>query len=571
MLEQLKERFRPGNLRQEVADLKERLTASVDNQVQLEESLALLEQQLIEQGWVRLFGGSGKELNKAALDTLYDLARVYWMKNPLIKRTVEVQDLYVFAQGMTIRATHPDLDQVVQKFSDDPKNFGSFTSYQAWKENDRDLALSGNFFAALFTTPGTGRVIVRTIPLYEITQIVSSPDDRKDVWYYLRAYTANEFNIETGTWNAKMVSVYHPDWRYLPKNRPETINRVKVRWDAPVYHAKINSLPDMRYGLPDVYASIDWAQAYKQFLENWSKLVAAYARIAHHLTTRGGATKVAAAKQKFQDLFGKSDPTTETSLESAMTTPTQRGVGGILTTGEGVKFEAIRTAGATTKAEDARQLRLMVASSSGIVDQILAGDPSTGNLATAKAMERPMELQFRDRQQFWTDVWWDILQYAIDQAIKAGKLKGKEEVDDITGETRYFLDLKGDDGKPVPRTLSIKFPPILEHDVEKAVGAIVSAATLDGKPLAGTMDLKTVSAQLMQVLNVENAETLLDRIFPQKKKGEDILVMQTDQAMVEMVCNLMKSAGLDPWALAEPETYRNLIRFLKDQEGSSAP
>ncbi|MDP0947505.1 hypothetical protein, partial [Klebsiella pneumoniae] len=81
---------------------------------------------------------------------------------PLIRRAVEIQALYVFAQGMTIQADHEPVDVVIQRFLKDRKNYNSISSHQAWMQNERDLALSGNLFFALFTTPETGRVIVRT-------------------------------------------------------------------------------------------------------------------------------------------------------------------------------------------------------------------------------------------------------------------------------------------------------------------------------------------------------------------------------------------------------------------------
>jgi hypothetical protein len=544
-------------LKEQVAQLERNLTEAKGNQEILEETMAVLEQQIAEQGWISLFGGQGKELSKQALNTLYDLSRVYWLKNPLIKRPVDVQALYVFAQGMTIKGDHPMVDVVVQRLLKDRKNIVAL-SHQARMALEMDLRLGGNLFLALFTDSDKGRVIVRMFPLYEIQDIITNPEDRLEPWYYRRDYWVNKFDTSTGNVTPGVSTVYYPDWQYNPKDKPEQIGDKKVMWDTPIMHVRTNHLPDWKFGVPELYSAIDWAQAYKRFLENWSKLVDAYARFAFSLTTKGGARAVAAGKAKIEAVFAKKDPNLEMSETDTIR---QRPVGATLTASEGVKLDTIRTQGATTSADDARRLMLMVCSASGIPEQIEAGDPSTGNLATAKAMERPLELQFKNRQQLWMDILGQILDYAIDQAIACpnGLLKenGEEIEDDFTGETRYELN-KDKDGKPVPRTVSVKFPPILEHDILAAVQAIVSGATLDGKPMAGTMDLETIAQQVLKALNVENADAILMKIFP----PGGVPIMHTENDKARIIVQLLQATGVDPWALIDPEKIQILLPLL---------
>ena len=499
-------------LKEEIQVLRQEIESSANNQELLEEALSVLETQLNDQGWIKLFGG-GKELSKSALNTLYDLGRAYWLKNPLIRRAVEIQALYVFAQGMTVQADHEPVDDIIQRFLKDRKNYNSISSHQAWMQNERDLALSGNLFFALFTTPETGRVIVRTIPFYEIADIVCNPDDFKEPWFYRREFMVTTFDDTTGNTSERTEIQYYPDWKYDPDRKPDMIGSYKVNWDSPVYHVKTNCLPDMKYGVSELYSAIDWSQAYKRFLENWGKLTEAYARFAWGVTTKGGQAKVSAAKARMETLFAKTDPNaTSGDIERAYQTK-QLPVGGVFTSTEGVTLNAIRTQGATTSMEDARRLMLMVASASGIPEQILTGDPSTGNLATAKAMERPLELQFRNRQTFWTDTWWDLCQYVIDQAIEAGELPGIKEADPYTGEITYYLlsteDIEDKTKEPITRDVTITFPPLLEHDVLQTVQAIISAATINNQTLAGTMDRKTMAGLLLRALKVENAEEIL--------------------------------------------------------------
>ena len=546
-------------LTQEVDNLKERLSSETSNREMLEEALGVLEQQISEQGWINLFGGNGKELSKPALDTLYDLARLYWLKNPLIKRGVEVQALYVFAQGMTVKADDQNVQVVVKRFMDDRKNIAALTGHQAWLQNEREIALSGNLFIALISDKlSTGRVIARTIPLYEILDILCNPEDSKEPWYYHRSFLSTSIDPATGTPKSTQLKAYYPDWRYNPKEgeKYDKIGGEQVMWNQPVFHLKTNCLSDMKYGVSEVYAGIDWALAYKKFLENWSKLVESYARFAWNMTTKGGSKAITAAKTKIEGAVGERDKLTTQAREHG------REVAGVLVSSDSVKMEAIRTQGMTTSADDARRLMLMVCSNSGIPEQIEACDPSTGNLATATAMERPLELQFKNRQQLWKDAWEQILQYAVQVAAGAKNYPGldaKIEIDKITGEKIVLI--KTDQGEEERPKITVTFPPLLEHDVLKVITAIEEGATLSGKPLAGTMDLQTVATLILKALNVDNADEILLKLFPDK----NILKMQTDYAQQQGDnATLAAQVGLLHPDTATNQALANAERDLKE-------
>lgn len=511
-------------LQDQIDQLREAVITGAKNTELLESALQDLESQAREQGWQVLFGGGSEhELSKAALNIINNLARVNWLKQPLIKRPVELQVLYVFAQGMTVKAADPEVDAVVQKFLEDPENTLSFSSHLAREMNERALRIDGNLMFALFTNESTGRVIVRYVPFYEVTNIICNPEDRYRPWYYLRAFTVDEFSTVTGLVTPKQTYAYHPDWRYNPEEKPEKINGYPVHWDAPIMHVKVNCLPDMKYGVSEVYAALDWAKAYKIHLENGSKLWQAFARFAFSLTTKGGSTAIAAAKEKIKGILTPSAATGSTTE--------QKPVAGVFTSGEGVKLDTIKTSGVTTSMDDARRFMLQAGSATGTPEHMLAMDPSTSNLATSKTLERPLELQFVSRQTLWIGIYTDVLNYVIDQAIKAenGRLEGFAHTDDYTGQVRYYIGADpGEDAEiteETPRTVTITFPPLLEHDIVQTMAALISGATLDGKPLAGTIDMKTLTREVFKALKIENAEELIEKMYP----GED-LVMQTTYA-----------------------------------------
>ena len=104
---------------QDLQQFTDALQVTLDSYDLLVERLAVLEDQLSERGWQRI-GGSDRDFSREGLRAISRMARIYWLKNPLIKRAVSVQNLYVWGQGVTLRAVHPAVDAVVQKVLKDP-------------------------------------------------------------------------------------------------------------------------------------------------------------------------------------------------------------------------------------------------------------------------------------------------------------------------------------------------------------------------------------------------------------------------------------------------------------------
>ena len=174
------------------------------------ERLAELELALEDTDWIRLSLEGTTEFSNAGLTRIVMLARLAFLKNPLINRAANIQAYYVWGQGVNIGASPPPVDEVVQGFLDHPKNQTELTSHQARTMKEVSLQLESNLFFVLFTNESTGRVLVRTIPVDEILagDIVCNPDDRKDPWYYKRVWTQRTFNPDTGETGSEQKIAY---------------------------------------------------------------------------------------------------------------------------------------------------------------------------------------------------------------------------------------------------------------------------------------------------------------------------------------------------------------------------
>lgn len=458
----------------------------------LESRLGELELQLAEQGWDRLNGEGSREFTRKALGQIIDLARIYYLKNPLIKRSVEIGALYVWGQDISLNAANEDVKAVVDRFWKD--NASTLSGQQASRLQEVELQVTGNVFLALFPDRVTGQVRVRQVPVEEIREIVSNPEDRAEVWYYRREWSEQAVGSDAVT----VRQAYYPDWRYAAATKPSSITtssfgEVDVRWESPLLHVKAGAFPHWRWGVPEVYAALDWAKAYKEQLEDDATRSRALARFAWRVATRGGKAGVIAAKTKLGTTLG---------MDNRFDSNPPPLVGSTFIGDESIGMDPIRIAGATLDPDHSRPARLMAAAATGIPDHFF--DPAIGNHATAKTMDRPTELRFNERRQMWRDVLTDLFQWVIDAdlaAVRGLLTKALSETD---------------------RIVDIAFPDILEPDVTARVSSVVAAATLGGSPEAGTFPNELTSRLLMNALGVQDVDDELANLATEQaaKKAE---------------------------------------------------
>lgn len=505
----------------EVVKLHEEIQQLSNNNELLIERLADLELALEDRDYLRMTMDSDREFSREGLRRISRIARMSYLKNPLIQRTVNVKRLYVWGQGINIKAQDGDINDVLQKFMDDPKNQQELTSHEARMMKEVDLEIDGNIFFVFFPNVSTGRVRMRSIPFDEIADILTDPNDRKSPWFYKRQWMDAYFDMSTGVPLPASHTEYYPDWQYDPVDKPPTMGGFKINWDTPVYHIKLGGFSDWRFGVSEVYAALDWARAYKSFLENWSSLVAAYARFAWQLKTSGGAAGIAQAKTKLATTI--SAGTQNTFPE---TNPPSVTAGTFIKSGDQVDMQPVRTAGATTTASDGRQLLLMVAAVAGLPETFY-GDATAGSLATARSLDRPTELMMEDRRTWWKSSHDRIFDYVVMWAIKAsgGALAGKGQVIENVVDGQYEKSIewgKGKDGEDINDHIDIEFNPLVQTDMMQRVTAIVNAATLTGLPLADTLDLQTVTRMLLIALGQDDVDELMDHMFPVDSDGNPV-------------------------------------------------
>lgn len=485
--------------------LNESLAQSEYNNEVLTERLVDLELALEDVNWMRLMFEGEHEFTREGLRKIVDLAQMMFIKNPLIKRGVMVKALYIWAQGVTVQYKNPELNKVLQDFWDDPKNQVELTGHQAQMLKQVDYEVVSNVFFVFFTRPSDGRVQVRSLPFEEIADILCDPEDAKSPWFYVRKWSEKRFNINTGRFNTKQRAAYYPDWNYKPTIKPPKIGNVEVMWDTPVYHIKAGGMSGWKFGVSQVYAAIDWARAYKEFLEDVASLMRAYSKFAWKRITKGGKKAIAAERAKMASTLASGGTSIETNP------PPVTGAMAIL--GEGTDLQPMQVRGASISPDDGRRLLLMVSSAVGLPETYF-GDVSVGTFATAKTMDRPTELMMKEGQTTWTNIFRQIFNYILLQAMKATDSSIEHLGKVVTVENDGTIEEKIVWKNPLTAMLDIDFPPILEKDIQAAVQAIVTALTLNGQQLT-LLDEQTATRLILKAIAEDDVDEIMAELFPE--------------------------------------------------------
>lgn len=323
----------------------------------------------------------------------------------------------------------------------------------------------------------------------------------------------------TGEVATQQYDQLYPDYRYHPSAKPAKIGQYKVNWDAPIIHVRTGGTKHMKFGVPETYAALDWARAYKRFLEDWHTIVKSLAKFAWKRTTTG--EKIQAEKAKFDAMRKTHDEEEEQSFDQLR----QEGAGGVFLDTEQGDMSPIRTSGATTRADDAKASRLMVAGAMDLPDTILSGDVDVGNFATSKTLDRPTELGMVNEQLLWKAFDQAVFKYAIEAKIRKGLLDGRVEYEGFA-QSKVVTNLDTD--------VEVNFPPVLEHDVGDMVKAIVTAATLEGKSDAGTIPRERLSRLLASTLGMPQVDKLIQELTEEQKSELQDTIDQVNQARDEL-------------------------------------
>jgi hypothetical protein len=464
--------------------------------------------------WRREVNLSWLEFSRWGIQQIILISRLYFVKNPLIQRGINVTANYVFGRGVEVMSEDPDANEVLKEFFEDNK---SVLGQAALADLHKRLQYDGQVFYAFFADEvDKGKVAVRTIDATEIFEVITDPDDADCPQLYHRKWTQKKFDYATGQVAMDAgQEAYYPALNWEPDEKPEEIDGHPVMWDIPVLHQKGGiGVGKWHFDTPKAYAALDWARNARRLLEVDLSTRMALSQIAMTITTKGGQQALEGAKQQLGTTVGP------TSNLWDMNPPAVAGA--TFASGPGTTLSAFNTAGAIRDPSDVKEYRAMV----GMVFEIpptFLGDMETANLATATTLDRPTELAMNEKQERWREVLITIASYVlqVNQVAPSGKLKESKAKYKIV-ECKRIRKPNGswiyEASQSQPKDqiqIKCNFPSIREGDMPQIVTAISTAMTLGNK--AGQVigiDEKAGVTLLGETLGIPNWGDTVDEMYP---------------------------------------------------------
>lgn len=485
----------------------------------IESSVDQVLQQLDSNQWTSLtqhgLNQLTPDLNRPERLKLLELARLYYLKDPLIHQATSLITNYTVADGYRFSCNNESWMQELQDFWNDEDNQLELTSQQAQEQKSIDLIIDGEIFFVLFREPD-GRVKVRTIMPEEITEVITHPEDYRRNLYYQRKYTPQTFNFKSGLYDnaigmVKEETSYYADWRNYEVGNWGFEDGMGSVQPGVVYQITTNRVGRQKRGNTETYPALDWVKAHREMLQNWVTIVKAYATLAWKAKAKGGDDRdLTRIREKLQNFLPAYNPTSGQLSQPG-------GVGGVAIENDNLTMTPLKTAGMATDPADSRQIRLMAGAGLGIMEHYF-GDAGNANLATAQAMELPMLKKFSARQRYWEDVHLYLMTYVIISGIEAGRIDGTVDrnVDTAGRVTSKRLVVDKDEG------IVVQAPPILQKNIAEIGQGIVPLVTNELIPWE---EAARYSLKAMDVPNVEEALELLrkERIENEQKAKQEAL------------------------------------------------
>ncbi len=377
-------------------------TALIDSQQQIQEQINPTQEDVYwghqvsggeeDYFWRRLSDSpSGKDVIPSTYLEMHNQCYEAYNANPLAFAIIEITTSFVLGRGVTVSASHSEVQRVLDDFWHDPDNHMETRIYSLCTE----LALYGEQFIRFFVNPYDGRVKIRQVDPSIIDEIETDPDDIETVRRFHRRPIGNG------------VTLPHS---FMPPSLGQ-----EGEWfnaGSEMLQFCVNKVSNAKRGKSDLATLLPWLRRYKDWLTDRVRINKYKGSFLWDVQLSGADRK--SIERKKMEYSYPPEP------------------GSVIIHNESEQWTAVKPEiNSNEAAEDGRAIKLMVAVGAQIPEHFLS-DGQHGNRATATEMGLPTFLKFQRRQYVLRAMLRGILNRVIQEARAAGRLAQ-------TVETQYEI------------------------------------------------------------------------------------------------------------------------------------
>ena len=316
-----------------------------------------IELALDDRGWLV----PGRQWTAADLDaqtrtTLVAKARLYWLRDPMMKQAVRLWTDYGLATGVTWDSKDPKLKKKMDDFAQHPRNKTIMNS-EGQRRSSKKLLVDGELFFAVFDAEDGGPRTIRRIDCLQISDIICDPDDEEHVLGYRRLTAQDKI-------------LYYADYRctdedlalLAEQNDPSSKGKIgdKIEDGVQIYHLPFDTLLKRGNGL--LSCNLDWSKEHRRFMEARVAITQALSKFAWKGTVEGGQGILNQVKAKLQSTYADSGMT-------MVERHPQTAPGGTWLQNKGIDMMPMpRVSGSREAMDDGRMLKHMICAGTGIME-----------------------------------------------------------------------------------------------------------------------------------------------------------------------------------------------------------
>jgi hypothetical protein len=387
----------------------------------------------LDRNWLVISGYQNHRVIQKTDENLYhDLLNYAYQYSPLLKAAIDIKTRYTFGLSYSVESEDEGTKELIAAIMDDPRNNAAMFGARAVSESDRELQRAGSLYFAIW--PGAYPVPqVRVWTAYDIVDVLTDPNDSDTALFFVREWTDNSLVSH----RAVYPSVFNP-----VDSNTVTISGVDVTVDNSirVYQMCEGRGIRQKWTISPLAAALPWNRAYEKFLLDFAVVVEMLRKYSTMFTTKGGDAQVTALQGQFaHDQSGHH----------------ANQLGNMLVGTEGNDLKVIDAgSGKIVGPADSRFYLLQICAVTGVPENLLTGNPQTGNRASAQELTTNFLPIIEERQTLWDDAF-----------------------------TAIFRAILGPDAD-----FDVSFPPLRTQDALTYLQTLTQAATLGqaGK-LAGTI------------------------------------------------------------------------------------
>ena len=432
-----------------------------------------------EADWRPLTGDTTRDLTPLTQKRMQDLALYQWQSNLLANRLIELPLAYLLAEGVKLTAPDVQAQAWLDAFWKDPIN----RMDRKLAKKVRELAIYGEQCWPAFVNEMSGHVRLGYLDPGVIATVVTDPDNAEQ-----------PIGIVTKT-NRKGVTR-----RYrIIVNGPENIftpltQAIRASFaDGECFFFTVNELSNGARGRSDLFAQIDWLDAYEQFLFGQVERGNLLRSFIWDVTLKGATAEEVEARAR------------------KIVTPRPASV---RVHNDSEEWQALAPdLSANDSAEQARLFRNHILGG-GTVPEHWYGGGGDVNRATALSMGEPTFKMFSARQASLRYILEEVGTYAIRRRLLA---RNKPDLDPAAPDPRYVV--------------KAEFPELAARDVAGHAAALAQVAVATAQAIDKGLLSEETAVRLIAIvagrlgLDVDPVEEMMRARADALRRAEDDMIV----------------------------------------------